>query len=564
MKPIELTINAFGPYATRQHIDFEALGTRGVFLITGPTGSGKTTLFDAIKFSLYGQASGNEREAATFASQFAPTGEKPQVELIFEQSGHQYKITRSPSFIRPKVRGTGTTREASSVEFVCLTTGEILATSDGPAAAKVEEILGITADQFSQMVMVAQGDFRKLLTADSKTRSAIFSKLFHTRIYKDLQDRLQEAKITQDKEYRACAQAYANALARIEAEHDSELHTLRDSITSPAAALEVHDDITLLLTRDIEEVSRNAQQIADEIKILDEQNHALSQTLAHIETRENYEREQADIEAKLPELIEANAQAQTLRDETTKHVEARRPQLTKELNHLSEIIPHARTLKELIGEQTAIQTNLTRLTSEKDQVEAAREQTTHDLTSAEAFISAHADIFAQHAQNQTRLTRFQSIEATTRKICEDAHKLSEISTIMREALHARKTSQELSQKEQNQLQEITDQITQTTRSLEGYQNLDVEQIHLEHEREKLAQKTEELTERAREVDVIHTLEQTGAQAHEAYAKATAQAQAAARLRDEAYAQVMQDSAYHLALNLTDGEPCPVCSPMRSR
>lgn len=177
-------MSAFGPYAGQASIDFSLLGTSGIYLICGDTGAGKTTIFDAISFALYGEPSGSFRKARTLRSDFAAPDVKTYVELEFEHRGRRYRVLRNPAYERPKLRGEGTTTEGADATLWELDSPEKPpVTRTAAVNARVLELLGIDRDQFSQIVMIAQGDFRRLLSADTKDRSAILRKLFGTEPY---------------------------------------------------------------------------------------------------------------------------------------------------------------------------------------------------------------------------------------------------------------------------------------------------------------------------------------------------------------------------------------------
>ena len=190
MRPIKLTISAFGPYAGEEVFDFEILGKKGIYLITGDTGAGKTTIFDGIVFALYDTASGNGREKSMLRSKYASPEVKTFVELEFVYNGELYKIKRNPEYERPSKRGTGMTKESANVELY-LPSGIIL-TRKSEVAAAVNEILGIDRDQFMQIAMIAQGDFRRLIHADTTSRQEIFREIFETAGYNKLQDEIKK------------------------------------------------------------------------------------------------------------------------------------------------------------------------------------------------------------------------------------------------------------------------------------------------------------------------------------------------------------------------------------
>ena len=193
MKPIKLVMSAFGPYAERTEIDFSALGDEGLFLIAGDTGAGKTMIFDAISFALYGEASGGEkrRKNKGFRSDYVPADAETYVELTFSHNGGEWYIKRSPEYQRAKLRGDGITISAAAVEMTDLKTQESLHNAKA-VGEKVSELLGLTQEQFSQTVMIAQGDFLKILNSGSKDRTALFQKLFHTDVYERLGNKLKD------------------------------------------------------------------------------------------------------------------------------------------------------------------------------------------------------------------------------------------------------------------------------------------------------------------------------------------------------------------------------------
>lgn len=180
MKPLKLVMSAFGSYAGREEIDFSIAG-QGIFLITGDTGSGKTTIFDAITFALYGCTSGNRRTGKMMGSQFAAPKTKTWVEFTFEEDGKQYVISR-----RPDIAG-----QTGRIELI-LPDGTVFPGKVKETNKKIEEIAGLDMDQFCQVAMIAQGDFRDLLLASSNDRKAIFEKIFGTDLYNRVQIQLNE------------------------------------------------------------------------------------------------------------------------------------------------------------------------------------------------------------------------------------------------------------------------------------------------------------------------------------------------------------------------------------
>ncbi len=200
MKPGKLTISGFGPYGEKAEIDFSQFGGQGLFLITGDTGAGKTTIFDAIAFALYGEASGQVREAGMFRSKYAPENVPTFVELEFEYQGKPYRIKRNPDYQRPKGRGSGYTLQKADAVLE-YPDGRQPVTKTREVTRAVEELIGLNYRQFTQIAMIAQGDFQKLLLAGTSERSEIFRQIFHTGLYQEVQCRLKEATKEQQKAY---------------------------------------------------------------------------------------------------------------------------------------------------------------------------------------------------------------------------------------------------------------------------------------------------------------------------------------------------------------------------
>ena len=190
MRPLNLTMSAFGPYAGVQMLDMAQLGAEGLYLVTGDTGAGKTTIFDAICYALYDEPSGASRDARMMRSTYADVDTDTYVELTFEHMGKTYRVKRNPSYERRKKKGEGTTQQEAAAELY-LPDDSVIANRT-KVNSYLQELLGVDREQFSQISMLAQGEFKELLVAESGDRQKIFSKLFHTSRYFVLQKRLQD------------------------------------------------------------------------------------------------------------------------------------------------------------------------------------------------------------------------------------------------------------------------------------------------------------------------------------------------------------------------------------
>ena len=296
MRPLKLTMTAFGPYADRTELDMDALGSSGLYLITGDTGAGKTTIFDAITFALYGEASGDRREPSMLRSQYASPDTPTRVELVFSYAGKVYTIRRNPEYERPKARGEGFTTQKADAELI-FPDGRVIARQREVDAA-VNEILGVSRRQFMQIAMIAQGDFLKLLLASTEERKEIFRHIFRTQQYQTLQERLKrDASQLNDQcqALRNSVQQYMQGILTAEDEPlEKEAAQAREG-TLPAA------ETPALLERLIERDEARAAELAEEKKQLDGQKEIVLARLGKIEAKEQAEAAAAELEEKLKE-----------------------------------------------------------------------------------------------------------------------------------------------------------------------------------------------------------------------------------------------------------------------
>lgn len=191
MRPLKLTISAFGPYAGEEVVEFEKLGDKGLYLIAGDTGAGKTTIFDAITFVLYGEASGSNRESGMFRSKYAMPDTPTFVAMEFMYQNKIYRIKRNPDYDRPSKRGSGMTRQNADAILEFPDSRQPITKSKEVTKA-ITTLIGLDYNQFTQIAMIAQGDFMKLLLAKTEDRSRIFRQIFHTEPYKIFQEKLKE------------------------------------------------------------------------------------------------------------------------------------------------------------------------------------------------------------------------------------------------------------------------------------------------------------------------------------------------------------------------------------
>ncbi len=281
MRPLKLTISAFGPYAKRTQLDLEKLGESGLYLITGDTGAGKTTIFDAITFALYGEASGENREVSMLRSKYATEDTPTQVELEFLYNNQKYKITRNPEYERKKSRGEGTTTQKADAELI-YPDGRIV-TKKNDVDKAIFDILKLDKRQFSQIAMIAQGDFLKLLLADTKDRQAIFREIFKTKYYQTFQDKLKLETSTAQKETEAAKKSCQQYINGIICDEDSLLYI--DAQKAKKGDMLIQD-IIKLLGQIIDDDTHKSFDTDTKITSLEEQLDKITYTISKEEEKQ--------------------------------------------------------------------------------------------------------------------------------------------------------------------------------------------------------------------------------------------------------------------------------------
>ena len=319
MRPKKLVMSAFGPYAGRTELDMDALGANGLYLITGDTGAGKTTIFDAITYALYGEASGNNRAADMLRSKYADPKTPTEVELLFEYAGKEYYIKRNPEYERKKTRGDGMTVEKAGAQLR-LPDGRVIANRNEVNRAIIE-IIGIDRNQFAQIAMIAQGDFLKLLNASTEERKNIFQKIFHTQNYYVLQEKLKTEASELAREYDRVRESIKQYVSGIACEEDNALLVNVDRAKNDRLPI---GGILELLEELLKEDNIRYNEYTQEHDSLDEEIAEKSKLLARVEEQKKTEDSLAEsteklkeTEPRLAELKKAVAAAEEKKPEIT-------------------------------------------------------------------------------------------------------------------------------------------------------------------------------------------------------------------------------------------------------
>ena len=297
MKPLKLTMTAFGPYADRVVVDFEEFGGKGLFLITGDTGAGKTTIFDAITYAIFGSLNG-DRDDKDVRSQFADPSVVTSVVLDFEHDGKKYRIERKPAQKVKKLRGTGEKDAPMECSMISLDGGSRAATKKTEVEAWVREVLGIDMKQWGQVAMLAQGEFRKILTADSKERQKVLRAIFRTEPIESFQQELKDMTKDQKTKYEIQTKAMEQAIESIRIEESSPYCKDLEGKMYPVYT----DDILAVLEKEIGRKHSDIESIDKHIKDYEENKKIIITNLAEAEQANRDLEKLANLKAEVEEL----------------------------------------------------------------------------------------------------------------------------------------------------------------------------------------------------------------------------------------------------------------------
>lgn len=545
MRPLKLTLSAFGPYAGREEIDMQKLGTEGLYLITGDTGAGKTTIFDAIVYALYGVASSDKRDAGMFRSKYAAPTTPTEVTLLFQYRDKQYHIRRSPAYMRPAKRGTGMTKEPASVTLT-LPNGRIIE-KNAEVDTEIKAILGIDHTQFMQIAMIAQGDFLKLLLAKTEERRSIFSSIFKTRQFGQLQERLRQEQQKAAKRYDTLYASIQHDIQSIRWQEDDAL--VQDWQEIQTGKFHITDAIALI-EKMISSDEEQYKQTALELTGLEQQLKQLALLL----------NQAAQLQKQKQTLYQAQMQLETQQTALAS--------LSDQLIHAQEKSPQIEQLSQTI----TLETNQLPRYDELEAVAVAlREKKAQWNTMKSKRAETDAALRQLIAVLQQEKSELDTLQHAGEHLAQLQHK-QETATVRKNALtelgqqHKKYTDLQSQQDKLQALQvkkqaalakqlEIVEQLKQEYALL---QTADIELVQLNHALEhKQACQAE-----------VATLQQAY-QSYQAQLSALAQAQEryqafqlAADKAEEQYRRLnrafLQEQAGILAENLLPGMPCPVC------
>ena len=552
MRPLKLTLSAFGPYAGHTEIDLEKLGEKGLYLITGDTGAGKTTIFDAITYALYDAPSGTNRDTSMFRSKYASPETPTFVEMTFSCGGKVYTVRRNPEYERPARRGSKMTKQRAEAELH-LPDGRVL---DKPKEVNAEltQIIGLDRSQFSQIAMIAQGEFLKLLIAETKDRQEIFRKIFKTNCYEVLQNRLKDSANTL---YRKCEAARASVQQYIGGIVCAEDDMLREKAQQAKEGKLPFSETVELLETLIDRDEAEDAACARQFEVLEEKIGAVNARLI-----------KADERRKMREALEANRKQQevqrgeaeqakaALAAEQAKQSqqEARQRALADLENELPRYAELENAEKERLSLASDIETKRRALVQQERTHQAQSAELAAWKQEHESLASAAADRERLLGERSRRLDRKTALKALAEDVEAQRRGEQEIADAKKQ-LAVRKQRQEA----------LASELAAQTETLKADREAWEQGAGLDAEREKLRAQQAKTQEREAELRTLNALLRecrTAEQAVLASQQAYLRAQNAAEQTDAAYGEsrraFFDAQAGILARELAEGVPCPVC------
>ncbi|WP_039976587.1 AAA family ATPase [Vibrio jasicida] len=368
MKPIKLTMQAFGPFAQTETIEFDKLGTNPLFLINGPTGSGKTSILDAICFALYGETTGNERQGIQMRCDMAAPTLLTEVTLEFSLHGKSYRVIRSPEQEAPKARGEGMTVRKHTAALYEITDEEKLITSKTTQVkTEVTNIIGLNETQFRQVMVLPQGKFRELLLATSKEREEIFGQLFQTDIYKKIEYALKDKASAISKAKDEFDNQIRGALQVAGVSSEAELTEQREALSVQFESVQKQEQESLAQLNAVKTELQKAEALSNEFKKREQAEIALKR---HLEQSDAVSSRQLQLDnakkaskVELPYVTLQNASKQT------QELEQKVAKLSQDLTVANDAVKSKEGALQTAKEQAA---QLPKLTEQQYQLEGMK------------------------------------------------------------------------------------------------------------------------------------------------------------------------------------------------
>lgn len=552
MRPVKLMISAFGPYAGKVDLELDKLGDRGLYLITGDTGAGKTTIFDAITYALYDGASGENREPIMFRSKYAAPDTPTFVELVFMNAGKEYRVTRNPEYERPAKRGTGMTVQRADAELIYPDGRVVTKTRDVTNA--VQEIMGIDRNQFTQIAMIAQGDFLKLLLASTEDRKAIFRQIFKTELYQKLQERLKTESAALSDQCKAAKSSVDQYIKGVLCNEDDvlniELSTAKDGRMLISDSIEL---IERILAQDIQVKADFENQMKDLDQKLENVNANLGKAEEYRKTEialSTAEAEKQTAEPKLKLLQE------TLENEKSK--QPAREELDREIALLEAELSNYDVLDERKAEwsetEKLFQTYVASETADKQKLGESQAQIENlklEQKSLEHAGEQKEKLSGERTRKENEKEKINSLLSELAGYQNSALKLIKLEEALKTAVSAHKMMVEERDKQDTAIKAIREEI----KSLENAPSL---KEKLLHEKETAENSSAKIIALSSKLSAFKSSCQTLQTEQEKYKQAADQANLLLEDYNAKNQMFLSEQAGILAETLREGDPCPVC------
>ena len=555
MRPLKLTVSAFGPYAGTVAMDLEQLGEQGLYLITGNTGAGKTTIFDAITYALYGEPSGDDRDPSMFRSKYAKPETPTQVELVFSYGGKTYTVRRNPEYERPAKKGSGTTIQKADAELH-LPDGHLI-TKAREVTREITGIIGLNRSQFSQIAMIAQGDFRKLLQADTKSRQEIFREIFKTRYYMVFQEKVKGQAIELQRDCQAARASVQQYIGGVVCQEDDLLRpNLLKAQSGDLPLQETVELIQRLIDQD-QEAEGACQKDLDRLDCtLKETSTLLGKAQEAQKVREKLEQDRKERET----LALQTEAAQKALDAEQEKV-PRQESLRKELAALEAELPRYQELSNQEAVLTALVESigsLEKTCSQQAEEQAAKEgllgKWKQELDGLASVDAEQERLLRERDQAEGRQTVLAALKSQIEQwqVC-----LQKINTEQHQ-------HEELIQKQTELAARLTEEKESLRANQEAFQasaGLSEEKLELLHRQDQAQKRQQALADLLCELDKYNEEETSLQVAQSDYEQArerSEQLEETYRWKNRAF---LDEQAGLLAQSLAEGQPCPVCGSL---
>lgn len=522
MRAISLTMAAFGPFCARQTIYFNELGNESIFLITGPTGAGKTTIFDAICYALYGRASGSERDQDSLRSHFAKIDQPTEVVFTFLLKDRQYEIVRRPKQQKKKARGEGFTEEPANAELYEYANNEkkLLTSRVKEVNESLEEKLGLDYEQFRKMIMIPQGEFRRLISENSKEREEILQKIFRTYFYQQITEELKK----QSKE-----------LQQTIKQTEWKMEQQTEKIAWHHETIEETDDIPMTFKKLTAEITEDKDLIAKSLDAMEKQK-------ALLETARKAFYEGKSLADKFEEKI----------------------RLTETKQQLTELLPEIKKEKEIV----TLAQKATEIIPFEDQTESRKREWLEQMNKLKEQKATLVTLDKQYAQVKTKYDFEANREQERDKLKETVEKekkqldlLNQYVSLLDKKVDLEKQKKEAEGKkrtQQKRTEQLQAELEQIDREAGDYNQLTKDFYQAESDVKNTSEKINKLNQLLKENNKLTKMRENYLKAQKLYVKKQTDVENERQKIREMEEEQKKHQAYFLAQHLHNGEACPVC------